>query len=81
MIAPYVDEEVAWAIEKHQAAALLPRRKRRLRVIPRPISASSARNYKPEPYIVKAYEEARNHKWYMSSRLITLNDCIRSRKA
>ena len=31
-------------------------------------------DYKPEPYIVAEYERARNHKWYMTSRLITVND-------
>jgi hypothetical protein len=31
-------------------------------------------DYQPEPYIVDEYERARNHKWYMTSRLITLND-------
>ena len=30
--------------------------------------------YKPEPYVVAAYEQARNHKWYMTARLITLHD-------
>ena len=31
-------------------------------------------DYTPEPYIHQAYEYARNHKWYMSSRLICVND-------
>jgi hypothetical protein len=31
-------------------------------------------DYKPEPYIVRDYERARNHKWYMSARLICVND-------
>jgi hypothetical protein len=31
-------------------------------------------DYKPEPYIVAEYERARNHKWYMTSRLICVND-------
>ena len=31
-------------------------------------------DYKPEAYIVQAHEEAKNHRWYMTSRLITLND-------
>ena len=30
--------------------------------------------YEPPPYIVDAYEKARRHKWYMTARLITLND-------
>ena len=28
----------------------------------------------PEPYIQRDYEYARNHKWYMSSRQICVND-------
>ena len=31
-------------------------------------------DYKPEPYIVREYERARNHKYYMTSRLICVND-------
>jgi len=31
-------------------------------------------DYKPEPYIVAEYERARNHKYYMTSRLICVND-------
>ena len=27
-----------------------------------------------EPYVEAAYKEARNHKWYMTSRLICVND-------
>ena len=30
--------------------------------------------YQPEPYIQRAYKYARNHKWYMTSRHITVND-------
>lgn len=28
----------------------------------------------PPPYIEAAYKYARNHKWYMHARLITVND-------
>jgi hypothetical protein len=31
-------------------------------------------DYKPEPYIVADYERAKNHKWYMSGRMICVND-------
>jgi len=31
-------------------------------------------DYKPEPYIEQAYKDALKHKWYMTSRLITVND-------
>ena len=35
-------------------------------------------DYKPEPYIVADYERARNHKWYMTSRLIRSTTSTRS---
>ena len=31
-------------------------------------------DYVPEPYIQEAHRYARNHRWYMTSRLITVND-------
>ena len=32
------------------------------------------KDYRPEPYLVKEHEAAKNHKWYMSARKITVND-------
>jgi hypothetical protein len=73
MIEPYVDEEVSWAVRMHQA----------LRFFPDPSVGYEypelyikffGDDYKPEPYIVAEYERARNHRWYMTSRLITMND-------
>ena len=55
-------------------AALLSRRVGRLHRTPSSTSATSAPDYKPEPYIEQAYKEALNHKWYMTSRLICVND-------
>jgi hypothetical protein len=31
-------------------------------------------DYQPPDYLRQAYEQARRHKWYMTSRLITVND-------
>ena len=31
-------------------------------------------DFKPEPYVDRAHEYARNHKYYMSARLLTVND-------
>jgi hypothetical protein len=31
-------------------------------------------DYVPPPHIQAAYEYARDHKWYMDARLVTLND-------
>jgi hypothetical protein len=73
LVEPYVDEEVSWAIRAHQV----------LRFFPDPAAGYEypemyvkffGEDYKPEPYIYRAYEKMRNHKWYMTARLITIND-------
>lgn len=73
LIRPYVDEEISWAIEKHQALRFLPD----LEVgyeYPEAYIRLFGEDYEPEPYIVEEAARARNHKWYMSSREITIND-------
>lgn len=73
LVEPYVDPEVTWAIRAHQALRFFPDAS-----VGYAYPASYIRNfgadYKPEPYIVEAYEKARAHKWYMTSRMITVND-------
>jgi hypothetical protein len=32
------------------------------------------RDYEPDDYIKDAYQRARNHKWYMTARMITVHD-------
>ncbi len=73
LIAPYVNEEVAWAVRYHEA----------LRFFPDPAAGYEypqayvelfGEHYKPEPYIRADYEYAKNHKWYGMARMITLND-------
>jgi hypothetical protein len=73
LVAPYVDEEVSWAIKYHQS----------LRYIPDPDVGYPypeayiryfGEDFKPEPYIYRHAEYARNHKWYMSARQICIND-------
>jgi hypothetical protein len=73
MIEPYVDEEVAWAVRMHQALRFFPDPSVGYEYPEMYIKLFGA-DYKPEPYIVAEYERARNHKWYMTSRLITMND-------
>jgi hypothetical protein len=73
MVAPYVDEEIAWAIEKHQALRFFPDDSVGYEY-PEAYIRFFGADYKPEPYLVKAWEEAKKHRWYMTSRLITLND-------
>jgi hypothetical protein len=73
MVAPYVDEEIAWAIRAHQV----------LRFYPDPAVGYEypqmyvrlfGEGYRPEPYIEAAYKKMRAHKWYMTGRMITVND-------
>src|SRR5580704_15891941 len=73
MIEPYVDEEVSWAVRMHQALRFFPDKAAGYEYPEMYIKYFGA-DYKPEPYIVADYERARKHKWYMTSRLITVND-------
>ena len=73
LVEPYVDEEVSWAIRHHQALRFYPDES-----VGYPYPDQYVRlfgeDYKPEPYIEAAYKEALSHKWYMTSRLICVND-------
>jgi hypothetical protein len=73
LIAPYVDEEVSWAIKYHQSLRFIPDED-----VGYPYPEAYVRmfgeEYKPEPYIIKDAQYARNHKWYMSARQICIND-------
>lgn len=73
MVKPYVDEEVSWAIEAHQALRFFPDPEVGYEYPDAYIGFFGA-DYVPEPYIVEAHAKARKHRWYMTSRLITLND-------
>jgi hypothetical protein len=73
MIEPYVDEEVAWAIKMHQVLRFFPDESVGYGYPDMYVTLFGS-DYRPEPYIVADYERARNHKWYMTARLITMND-------
>ena len=73
MIEPYVDEEVSWAVRTHQALRFFPDASVGYEY-PEMYLKLFGPDYKPEAYIEEEYKRARNHKWYMTSRLITLND-------
>jgi hypothetical protein len=73
MIEPYVDEEVSWAVRTHQALRFFPDESVGY-TYPEMYIKLFGDDYRPEPYIVAEYERARNHKWYMTSRLICVND-------
>jgi hypothetical protein len=73
MIEPYVDEEVSWAVRAHQALRFFPDESVGYKY-PEAYIKAFGPDYKPEPYIYEAYEKARDHKWYMTARLICVND-------
>jgi hypothetical protein len=73
LLEPYVDEEVSWAIRVHQALRFYPDEAVGYSY-PELYVRFFGEDYKPEPYIEEEYKRARNHKWYMTARLITIND-------
>ncbi|MDE2229705.1 MAG: HD domain-containing protein [Alphaproteobacteria bacterium] len=73
LVAPYVDEEVSWAIRAHQALRFYPDESVGYDYPDQYVKLFGA-DYKPEPYIEEAYKRARRHKWYMTARMITVYD-------
>jgi hypothetical protein len=73
LIRPYVSEEVAWAVEKHQA----------LRYFADPDAGYDypesyvkffGPDYVPPEYIRQEAAAARQHRWYMTARMVTKYD-------
>ena len=73
LVEPYVDEEVSWSIRAHQALRFFPDESVGYEY-PENYRTLFGDDYRPEPYVVAAYEEARKHRWYMSARIICVND-------
>jgi hypothetical protein len=73
MVAPYVNDEVRWAIEKHEALRYFPDETVGY-TYPQAYVDYFGADYRPPGYIRREYEAARQHRWYMTSRLITIND-------
>jgi len=73
MIAPYVDEEIAWAVKYHQALRYFADESAGY-AYPESYLRFFGADYIPPEYIRRDAEEARAHRWYMSARLVTLND-------
>jgi hypothetical protein len=73
LVEPYVDEEVSWAIRAHQALRFYPDESVGYEY-PKAYLDMFGADYVPDPYIDRAYQDARAHKWYMTARLVTLND-------
>ena len=73
LLEPYVDEEVSWAIRAHQALRFFPDESVGYSY-PAAYIANFGANYVPDDYIKDDYQRARKHKWYMTSRMITVHD-------
>jgi hypothetical protein len=73
IIEPYVSERVVFAVKYHQALRFYPDPAVGYEY-PEMYYQTFGVDYVPLPHIQAAYEYARNHKWYMDARLVTLND-------
>jgi hypothetical protein len=73
IIEPYVSERVAFAVRYHQALRFFPDPSAGYEY-PESYFRIFGVDYVPSPHIARAYDYARNHKWYMDARLVTLND-------
>jgi len=73
LIEPYVDEEVSWAVRLHQALRYFPDEAVGYSY-PEAYIRYFGEDYQPPDYLRQAYDGARRHRWYMTSRLITVND-------
>ena len=73
LFAPYVDERVSWGIRYHQALRFFPDDEVGY-AYPENYVRMFGEDYQLEHYIAAEYERAKNHKWYMSARMICVND-------
>jgi hypothetical protein len=73
LIEPYVDAEVSWAVRAHQILRFFPDESVGY-AYPQVYVQFFGADFRLEPYIEAAYAKMRAHKYYMSARLITLND-------
>jgi hypothetical protein len=73
LVAPYVNEEVAWAIQKHEALRYFPDESVGY-AYPQAYIDYFGPDYRPPDYLRAEHEAARQHRWYMTARLVTIND-------
>jgi hypothetical protein len=73
LVEPYVDEEVCWAIRTHQALRFYADESVGY-AYPESYTKYFGADYEPDDYIKAEYERARNHKWYMTARMICVHD-------
>jgi predicted HD phosphohydrolase len=73
LVEPYVSEKVAWAIRYHQALRFYPDASVGYEY-PEMYLRMFGPDYRPSEHIEAAYRYAKDHRWYMEARLITLYD-------
>jgi hypothetical protein len=73
LIAPYVSEEVAWAVKYHQALRYFADDSAGY-AYPESYLAFFGADYVPPEYIRRDAEEAKRHRWYLTSRAVTMFD-------
>jgi hypothetical protein len=73
LIEPYVSERVSFAVRYHQALRFFPDPSVDYEY-PEAYLQTFGVDYVPPPHIWEAYKYARNHRWYMDARLVTMND-------
>lgn len=73
LIAPYVSEEIAWAVRYHQPLRYFADESVGYEY-PEAYRRYFGADYRPPEYIQQAHAEARAHRWYMTSRLVTMFD-------
>ncbi len=73
LIAPYVSEEVAWAVRYHQALRYFADEAAGY-AYPESYHRFFGSDYVPPEYIQRDHQVARAHRWYMTARQVTIND-------
>ncbi len=73
MFEPYVSEEVTWAIRHHATLRFYPDQETGY-TYPDLYRDMFGEDYVPPPHVQREYAMVRKHKWYMTSRLVTVND-------
>ncbi len=73
LLAPYVNEEISWAVRAHQALRFFPDEAVGYSY-PEAYTTYFGADYQPDAYIMREYDAARNHRFYMTGRAITLYD-------
>jgi hypothetical protein len=73
LVEPYVDEEVTFAIRYHQVLRFYPDESVGY-TYPESYIRLFGADFTPEPHLEREYQYARKHRYYMSARLLTVND-------